>query len=369
MKTGQELYNEHLNRIKTAVAMKKTDRTPVMLHAGAFCVRYAGGKLSDLVKNLEYGQELVLKGLQAMGDIDCVVGTAEYPPIMGASYLAHVKVPGRELPDDMQWQIDERGVMTEEDYDTVIDKGWDYFFTDVCKNRLDNVLDEMQYVGKFAAKAAKMYEDAGIVILPPVMTGLPFSAFCGGRTIPKFMRDLHRIPDKVQAAIDAAMVSRVESLRQQIRTVNPYSVFIGGGRGAGDFLSIKAFERFVWPYFKKLVEVMVEEGANAYLHLDLSWDRFLNYFLELPKGRCIFHPDSTTDIFKAKEVLQGHMCFMGDVSPSLLTLYTPDDVYEYSKRLVDEFSPIGFIMAAGCCVPANAKPENVKAMLAAAFDN
>jgi hypothetical protein len=39
----------------------------------------------------------------------------------------------------------------------------------------------------------------------------------------------------------------------------------------------------------------------------MSWDRFLKYFLELPKGRSIFWPDGSTDIFKAREVLYGHM--------------------------------------------------------------
>ncbi|KZL93906.1 methylcobalamin:coenzyme M methyltransferase [Clostridium magnum DSM 2767] len=100
----------------------------------------------------------------------------------------------------------------------------------------------------------------------------------------------------------------------------------------------------------------------------MSWNRFIDYFLDLPKGKCIFSPDSTTDIFKAGEVLKGHMCFMGDVSPSLLTLGIPEDVYKYARRLVDEFAPQGLIMSSGCSIPPNAKLENVKAMVAAALE-
>lgn len=267
----------------------------------------------------------------------------------------------------MQWQIVEKGMMTEEDYDTIIDKGWKYFFVEYCQKYLGNALEEAQYHAEHAGNAIKKFEEAGIVILTEgAFAPAPYEVLCAARSIPKFMRDLRRIPDKVQAAMDVIMEEGIKDLREQIQAIKPFSIFAGGARSAGDFISREAFERFVWPYFKEAVEVIVEEGSIAYLHLDLCWDRFLDYFLELPKGKCIFSPDSTTDIFKAKEVLQDRMCFAGDVSPTLLALGTPDEVYEYSMRLINEIGPKGFIMAAGCCIPANAKPENVKAMVSAA---
>jgi hypothetical protein len=369
MKTGQNLYQEHLVRLKTAVSLQKPDRTPIYLHAGAFAVRYAGGKISDLVTDIEYGQALALKGIQALGDIDCA-DLVEYPPIVGSFTLSHSKVPGRELANDAQWQVDERGLMTEDDYDIIINKGWNYFFADYCKRNLENVLDEIQRFAKISPKLEQDYKDAGIVTFMRNMVSPPIGAIGGGRGTKKFTRDLFKIPDKVQAAMDAAMEDKVNSLRQQIRTnQHPIVTVTGGGRSGGDFLSPKIFDRLVWPYIKKLVEVAVEEGAIVQLHMDLSWDRYLNYFLELPKGKCIFAPDSTTDIYKAKEVLGGHLCIMGDVSPALLTLGKPDDIYNYCKRLVDELSPSGLIMGAGCSVPMNAKPENVEAMIAAALDS
>ena len=42
---------------------------------------------------------------------------------MGTIILSSTKLPGRELPDDKLWQVDEKGLMTEEDYDTIINKG------------------------------------------------------------------------------------------------------------------------------------------------------------------------------------------------------------------------------------------------------
>ena len=76
--------------------------------------------------------------------------------------------------------------------------------------------------------------------------------------------------------------------------------------------------------------------------------------------------DGETDIFKAKETLRDHMCLMGDVSASMLFMDNPDNVYEYCTRLIQELGPEGFILQSGCDIPANAKLENVKAMVAAA---
>ena len=76
--------------------------------------------------------------------------------------------------------------------------------------------------------------------------------------------------------------------------------------------------------------------------------------------------DGETDIFKAKEVLGDHMCIMGDVPASMLFLDTPDNVYAYCTHLIRELGPGGFILQSGCDIPANAKLENVQAMVAAA---
>lgn len=370
MKTGKELYTEHLNRLKDVIAMKKTDRVPIVFNADAFCTKVGGGKLSDLVNDVIDGNMKLLKGMQAVGDIDSIEIPGTYPPSMGAFFLSKIKVPGRELPDDMIWQIDEKSYMTEDDYDTIIDKGWNYFFMEYAKKHIPEGLKEVEYFAPFAPQIEQSFVDAGIVPLCSgrVMTGAPFGALCPARGISKFLMDLHRIPDKVQAAMDVMQEETEKALREQIRAAKPFTVFTGGAREAGDFLSLKAFERFSWQYTKRIIDIIAEEGSIAYLHLDMSWDRFIDYFLDLPKGKCIFSPDSTTDIFKAGEVLKGHMCFMGDVAPSLLTLGTPEDVYKYARRLVDEFAPQGLIMSSGCSIPLNAKPENVKAMVAAALE-
>ena len=129
------------------------------------------------------------------------------------------------------------------------------------------------------------------------------------------------------------------------------------------------WQRFVWPYFSRLVREVVDAGLIALLHLDSNWTRELERFKELPQARCIMALDGETDIFKAKEILGDHMCIMGDVPASMLYLDTPDIVYDYCIKLIRELGPEGFILQSGCDIPANAKLENVKAMVSAALDS
>ena len=55
-------------------------------------------------------------------------------------------------------------------------------------------------------------------------------------------------------------------------------VWIGGWRTASEFLAPRLWERFVFPYFKKMVDARIEEGAIPVLHFDANWTRDLGTF-------------------------------------------------------------------------------------------
>ena len=128
------------------------------------------------------------------------------------------------------------------------------------------------------------------------------------------------------------------------------------------------FEARYNPFPDEDVLEVVDAGLIALLHLDSDWTRELERFTELPKAKCIMALDGETDIFMAKKVLGNHMCLMGDVSASMLYLEEPENVHAYSTKLIRELGPEGFILQSGCDIPANAKLENVRAMVAAAMD-
>lgn len=365
MKTPQELYNERLTRIKAAVALKKPDRVPVVIANDTFAPHHMGIKMSEYVKNMELCNKTMLNSALDL-DVDGVQLVLASPASLSTHWLSKVKIPGVDLPENQIWQVQEQEIMKLEDYDTIINKGWNAFESDYYKNRLDNLMERFTPILKFMPQANKNFAEAGIPNINSMIFAIPYERFCGGRTMAKFMGDLYRIPDKVHVAMDIVINETFETNRQILRAIKPVGCWVGGWRGASEFLRPSLWERFVWPYFKKYADLVIEEGAIPIFHLDGNWERDLEFFKAFPKGKCIISPDSATDIYKIKELLGDRMCIMGDVPPAMLTIGTPDDVYNYSMKLIKDLGPNGYILGQGCDIPPNAKVENVKAMVCAA---
>ncbi|WP_373665361.1 Uroporphyrinogen decarboxylase [Sporomusa silvacetica DSM 10669] len=364
MKSNNEILKERQERVRKAIALEKPDRTPVILMADGFCANHMGVKLSEFCSSLKYSNQVMLESMKNLNADGISVVTA-FATLMPLTFMSNVKLPGIDLPDNALWQLDEKEVMTVEDYDTILNKGWTPFMMDYLKNRLGVPLDEL--FGELAEypQFVKNFEDNGYVVLCPVIGNIVYEFINGGRSMTKFIKDMYKIPDKVEAVLDVIQAETNEQLRQQIRATKPGVVFISPARGASEFFVPKLWQRFVWKYLKATADVIIEEGAVVNFHIDANWERDLEFFRSFPKGTGIFETDGATDIYKIKEVLGDRMCIKGDVPAAMLTLGTPDEVYTYSRRLIEDMGN-GFILSSGCGIPPNAKVENVKAMISAA---
>jgi uroporphyrinogen-III decarboxylase len=236
----------------------------------------------------------------------------------------------------MLWQLDEKEVMTPDDYDTIINNGWNSFRADYLPNRVNYDMQKTLKDLEYAGQATKNIEDAGYVVYAPVVHTLVNEALSGGRSMAKFMRDLYKMPDKVEATLEVIQKEEMEVLRQQIRAAKPLTVFVSPSRGASEFFAPKLWERFVWKYMKEVGDIIIEEGSIVNFHCDGNWERDLEYFNEFPKGKCVFESDGITDIYKLKEKIGDTVCIKGDVPSGTMVLGTPDEVYEYSSKLIKE---------------------------------
>ena len=105
------------------------------------------------------------------------------------------------------------------------------------------------------------------------------------------------------------------------------------------------------------------------LHFDSCWERELETLKELPEKKCLLMLDGTTDMRKARAVLDDRMCLMGDVPSRMMAFSKPEEVYEYVTKLIDDVGPkTGLIVSTGCDCPLNAKDENVDAIIQATVD-
>lgn len=368
MATTQELYKQRTARIAAAVRLQKPDRVPVVPLGDAFAANIVGVSLAEFCTKPEVAYPTIIKAFSGLGDIDGIQHASYSVASLSTMWLSKVRWPGRDLPDNELWQVDEAELMTAGDYDLIARDGYgDWLERFIPRAGLEEefALYRDHFVPSLP-EAFAAWEAVGIPVLAPVMFTIPFETFCGGRSLRQFILDLHRIPDRVEAAIQATMPFVLDAMRHAIRVLGLSGCRLGGWRSASEFLSPKLWERFVFPYYQQLCAAVVAEGVTPVFHFDSDWTRDLGYFKEFPRATCVLSLDGATDIYKAKEILGDHMCLMGDVPPRMLTLGTPDEVYEYSSRLIRDLGPTGFILAQGCDIPPNAKPENVSAMIAAA---
>ena len=361
---------DRIMRIRDAVSLREPDRVPVVLEYSTFAARVTETPLPEFLLNLNRSVEVMIQAYELVaeaGEIDAMNYGRFSPYGLSYLWLSKVIVPGVDISEDVSFQVVEKEGMVREDYDRILKLGWPAFFKKFVKEKiLGDVPPEYLPFNQPVCNALKEWEKRGVPVLTGGAVAPPFELLCGGRSLQGFFMDLFDIPDKVQAVMDEMLPHLAEHVCRRAGQEGYPGVWVGGWRGAPAMLSPEMWNRFYWPYFRKLVYEVAEKDLIPILHLDACWDRELSRFRELPKGRVLMALDGYTDIFSAKKALDGHMCIMGDVPATMFSFEDPETVYNYSARLIRELGPKGFILQSGCDIPENARLENVRAMVAAA---
>ena len=134
------LFLERMNRIQTAVHCGTPDRVPLSLVLDTFACNTMGVKYSEFCADLDVAGQTMLGATEKLGDVDSVQWASYAPAILGMVWLSPMKLPGRDLPDDALWQLDEQVRIQPEDYDRIVEMGWDAWFG--------------QYIGRYLGDAA-----------------------------------------------------------------------------------------------------------------------------------------------------------------------------------------------------------------------
>ncbi len=369
--TVEKLYRERNQRIQQAINLEPVDRVPVVFEGMAFAPRYLGMSIADFCADPEAPVYTALDTMDKIGGFDGInhAVSGKTTVLVSAAWLSHVKVPGHELPADSLWQIQEREIMTVDDYDSIINKGWGAFVDSYLPRVVDvaEFKEASAWVKDNTERCIHQIRDRGYVPINASSTAPPYESFCGGRSMAKFLTDLYRIPDKVQAAMDVAIPEIMESAVKGAQAAGVPAVWIGGWRTASSMVSPKIMERFVWPYVLKIVDALLNAGLNPVFHWDQNWTRDLIRLRALPPKKCILNPDGMTDMRQFKKLVSDRMAMMGDVPSTLFATGTPADIDKYVRDLVNLFEGKGLILCPGCDAPINTKPENMEAFVAAAY--
>jgi len=293
--TPQEKTAIRDKRLMAALNLEKPDRIPIhMSGLGYFKFIDPTATLADYFRRPKYVDELLIKAaaLPGLDEIDS-------PPMVGmtteagqqafaAIYFATMKLPGRDLPDDTLWNIDEQGPMTEEDYDTVLSKGWRYMQAELYRrigfDPTQLKPPDPQYMAELQTKVGALGKETQTrFALMPIP---PFEMLSGARKLQKFFRDLRRMPDKVRAVLEIIEDTFVEDTVKmlQAQPTTPLYGFIGGSRSGSTFISPQTFEKFYFPYFRKVVPAMQKVGVRTWLHMDSDWSGSCTISASFPRG-------------------------------------------------------------------------------------
>ncbi len=360
---------ERMNRIQRSVNLEKQDRVPVVLEYAGFAAHVTRIPMCEFVRSPRHATKIMIQAYEMIGEADAINYGSFYPYGLCELFGAKVKVPGVDLPDNEMWQVVETPVMTKQDYDAILDMGWEVFFKGFLAEKImGGVAAATGSVTDKPFNARKEWEKMHLPVLSGGDIPMPFDLLCGARSLEKFFMDLVRIPDKIASVMDAMVPTLAPSRCRQAKANGYPMIWVGGWRTAPCMISPQMWDRFVWPYFTRIVNEVVDTGLVALLHLDGDWTRELHRFRQLPERKIILALDGDTDIFKAKKIVGDHACIMGDVPAALLAFGTPNEVLAYCRKLLEKIAPQGFILHSGCDIPTNAKLENVQAMVAAAME-
>ncbi len=367
MMTGTE-------RLWAAIRLEKTDRVPIvpqlMPEPAAHLTGIAQAKAAA---DNAVALDAVLKTFDEYGGWDSIY-PCTYTPLqlqaMGTNPLK-VRIPGRDLPDDYQWQEVEEEILQPQDYDRIAEMGFDRFYREdylarISKLTMDDVNRE---IGAIFAAATQFLAECDQRKVRPFYLGSgihPFFTLSLMRSMVAFTKDLYYNPDPVERAIRRMTADLIPSQISLAKMFGLGTLLLNEERASGYFYPPRVFERFWWPYTRQIVDAFWSEGIVTIFHVDQYWDKNLRYFRELPRGSFVLELDSTTDILAAKDVLRGHACIHGDVPAAVLSLGEPDEVRDYCRRLMSRVGDDGgFILGSGCAVPLDVKPENFRAMIEA----
>lgn len=370
-----------IERLKACVALREVDRPGLLpSYMDRLAARQYGLEFADIIEKPDDTAAAMRKlwdNLGGYGDAAYYAGGSDLY-VLSTKNLVRILLPGKHLPRNTYWQIEEVPRFSREEYDILIEKGWNAFVLHLLPRIWDASGEEVEKFGNLEAFHKAMLEKAvsqyikdveewrkkGIQVFVGTSVATPQHALSCGRSLTEYTIDLYEIPDKVEEALWAALPELIHMGIAGCRATGIPCVAIIIERGSAQLYPLNMFERFEWPQLKKMVEEFIANDIIPLLHLDTNWSKNLPYFLGFPKGKVICSMDGTTNLFNMKKILKDHVCIMGDVPASLLVAGTIQEVESYVRRLCEEVGDGGgFILGTGCSMPPDARIENVRVMI------
>lgn len=370
-----DLLNIRRERIKNAFLREKTDKVPFLLNADAYIPFYGGVELKDITSydiSLEvHGR--VLKELQP----DCVLSPYFPQHLMLSPKLALLGGGAHEVGKNMIKQIipSATQIMQPDEYPALAKDPLDYLLEELYPRRFKLLAgnnDEEKF-GKLLQMLSdgqvfvKYLQDGEVVSdVPNLVYGSVYLnpadlIFDLLRNFTGIVGDVRRCPEQLNEA-GLAMVDDIASIMNIYPRLPHATLFCPMHLPA--FVKVKDYEKVYWPSFKKLTELLVEQGHNVMFYFEKNYSHLYDSLQELPKNHIggLFEED---DIRLVMKKLGGTMTVLGGLRTNVLSYGTKQESIDHVKALIDDVGrDPGFVIAPDTPMifGADAKKENLKAV-------
>ena len=401
---AEAMYKKRVSRLIDVITLKEPDRVPVIIAPAHVPARYSGYTVREVMYDSEklvnawgkYINDFEHDVLPSAGLVRC----GKALEILDSKSL---KWPGHGLPDNSGVQFVESENLQGDEWDTfkrdpsdfqvrtylprvygaaeALKKlpplsslgGYTSGLTAFSEPDVQAAFKAMGEAGKAEAEWNKIIaklDAKGIASGLPKFSGsmgvAPLDAIGAGlRGTKGTIMDMFKQPERLIEYMEEAAGGIIHGGIAMANMSGIPIAFIPMHRGADGFMSEAQFNTFYWPYLKRVVLGLIEDGIVPHLFAEGGYNRRLEIIRELPKGKVIWHFDQT-DMIRAKEVLGERACIMGNVPTSLLITGKKKEVRARCKELIETAGKGGgYILAPGASADQS-RIENLNALLESA---
>jgi uroporphyrinogen-III decarboxylase len=403
---AKKKYQERATRMIKAIKMEIPDRVPVHLTSGSIIAYNAGYTLKDVIYDYSKIMPAWTKWL-----MDYDQDTNDVPGFFPARVYEILdyrmfKWPGHGLPDTASLQnFVEKEYMQADEYDLFmtdpfdfglrrfIPRTWGAFeplanipplssfrglpqrLMAMCQDpAFQKLFKSIWKASQENTKYQKVIRECAKVSLetgyPPLMGGgsqAPFDTVADMlRGTRGFVVDMYRQPEKLLETLEIIADRSIKSVASMTNMARSPVVFIPMHKGEDSFMSVRQFEKFYWPTFRKLLLGIINEGRVPMMVIDGKYneDR-LKIISDLPRASVVWTMEKT-DMFKAKEILGNSACITGNVTAAQLYTHSPKEIKDYCRKLIEVCGAGGgYILSLGSG-PDKCDPASLQAIIEAA---
>lgn len=384
MSDVKQRANERLARVKAAINLEPHDRVPLVAAANSWPAVYSKKHtLQETFYSFDVAVECFKKLFSDWNEWDAFNASMQAPaPALDATGSGRYSIPGQSIPPHAEFQHPDLTLMRPEEYAKLIDDPVRFQLEVIAPRLCQRLGSDDPYVRLTAlAKAALYFERSTQKLrsysslwineygIPPLYQGsvlmVPIDFIADKlRGFHQGLLDIKQRPDEVQAACDALLPSMLYECLYSMPPVADYPL-IFNPQHVSPFISPKDYDRVYWPTFKKLVDELVKRGFKIWVFFENNQEQHLERYQDLPKGKVVAHMEAT-DLAQTKKALGGKLCIAGGMPAKLLARGTPEEVKERTVSVLRLFEDEpGFIMTCDTNIPANVKPENLRAWISA----